>query len=99
VLTYQSNKMLNSNDSASPVENEMKFNKIPFQLLTTAGVITLATVGAAPVVRADLTTAKKTVDDGMTMLTGIADTGVGIVIVPFSISFALTIAGHILRHA
>ena len=83
----------------SAVSSDMKFNKIPYQLAVGAGVIALSSVGVAPIVRADLTTAKKTVDDGMTMLTGIADTGVGIVIVPFSISFALTIAGHILRHA
>lgn len=90
--------MLTTAATAS-IENEIKFNKIPFHLLAGAGIVTLASLGAAPVVRADLVTAKKTVDDGMTMLTGIADTGVAIVIVPFSISFALTIAGHILRHA
>jgi hypothetical protein len=33
----------------------------------------------------------------MTALEGIAETGVGIVVVPFGIGFALKIAGHVLR--
>ncbi|MBD2386917.1 hypothetical protein [Cylindrospermum sp. FACHB-282] len=72
--------------------------KIKHQLLILGG-IALSVLSLAQPARADLTTAKTTVDQGMEMLTGIADTGVAIVIVPFSISFALMIAGSILRHA
>ncbi len=41
----------------------------------------------------------KKITDAMTMLGTIADSGVAIVIVPFSIGYALKIAGHIMQHA
>lgn len=47
--------------------------------------------------RADLQAAIDQVNTVMTMLDGIAQTGVGIVAVPFGIGFALKIAGHVLR--
>jgi|GEM_PF-4980560 len=47
--------------------------------------------------RADLASAIEQVNAVMTMLDGIAQTGVGIVAVPFGIGFALKIAGHVLR--
>lgn len=72
--------------------------KIKHQLLIFVGLVGSLLSLAQPA-KADLSSAKETVDQGMTMLTGIADTGVAIVIVPFSISFALMIAGSILRHA
>jgi citrate lyase alpha subunit len=60
----------------------------------TAAAISLA---AAPPARADLATAVDQVETAMGMLENIAETGVGIVIVPFGVSFALKIAGHVLR--
>lgn len=47
--------------------------------------------------RADLAAAITQVTTAMTMLANIAETGVGIVIVPFGIGFALKIASHVLR--
>jgi hypothetical protein len=52
---------------------------------------------AAPPARADLAAAVTQVNGAMTLLEGIAETGVGIAIVPFGISFALKIASHVLR--
>ena len=47
--------------------------------------------------RADLATSLEKIDATMTALEGISETGVGIVVVPFGIGFALKIAGHVLR--
>jgi hypothetical protein len=64
--------------------------------LGVAGLAATAMVTTQPA-RADLSTAVTQVNAAMEMLDGIAQTGVGIVIVPFGISFALKIAGHVLR--
>jgi len=61
----------------------------------TAATVTFI-VGTQPA-KADLKAAVDNVNTAMTMLSGIAETGVGIVIVPFGIGFALKIAGHVLR--
>lgn len=63
------------------------------------GAGTLAAVTAVTIqpANAGMTEAVEQINTTMTMLSGIAETGVGIVIVPFGISFALKIAGHVLR--
>ena len=61
----------------------------------TAALVTLAPTPQPA--RADLAASVTLVNSAMTMLEGIAETGVAIVIVPFGISFALKIAGHVLR--
>jgi hypothetical protein len=61
----------------------------------TAVIVTLAPTPQPA--RADLATSIDLVETAMTMLEGIAETGVGIVLVPFGIGFALKIASHVLR--
>lgn len=64
-----------------------------------AGVTAVAVTafaGTQPA-KADLASAMADIDTAMTALSGIAETGVAIVVVPFGLGFALKIAGHILR--
>jgi hypothetical protein len=61
----------------------------------TAAVVTLC-VQPLPA-RADLKTAIKQVEEAMTMLSTVAETGVAIALTPFGISFALNIAKTVLR--
>ena len=72
-----------------------KHTKLCLVAGATAVVVTFA---AQPQpARADLAAAITQVTTTMTMLANIAETGVGIVIVPFGIGFALKIASHVLR--
>lgn len=78
----------------------MKKNLLKKLKITAISVIavTITFFGVKPQpARADLQASIDQVNTVMTMLDGIAQTGVGIVAVPFGIGFALKIAGHVLR--
>ena len=72
-----------------------KHTKLCLVAGATAAIVTFS-VQPQPA-RADLAAAVTQINTAMTMLANIAETGVGIVIVPFGIGFALKIASHVLR--
>ena len=74
------------------------FKKHTKLCLVAGATAVIVTFAAQPQpARADLAAAVTQVNTAMTMLATIAETGVGIVIVPFGIGFALKIASHVLR--
>ncbi|MEQ8755840.1 MAG: hypothetical protein RID09_20330 [Coleofasciculus sp. G1-WW12-02] len=77
--------------SSTGMKKALKFFLVP--LISLVCVVGIEVRSA----RADLATSLEKIDATMTALEGISETGVGIVVVPFGIGFALKIAGHVLR--
>ena len=73
--------------------------KQQFKMAIAAGITAAAiTLCAQPLpVHAALKDSIKAVEEAMTMLGTVADTGVAISLTPFGIGFALNIAKHVLR--
>lgn len=74
----------------------MKKKKIAEALLITGLSLGVGFISPKPA-RADFAASLEKINATMTALEGISETGVGIVVVPFGIGFALKIAGHVLR--